>query len=101
MNDNDKPSDTEAGLFEIIETFAPGYHAALAMFATTQREVMVLKLVIVAALVTALSFVVVNATNINSVTSMAGYIAVVLSVGLWRIFRIEGQLKKSLTPHRP
>jgi hypothetical protein len=48
MNDNDKPSDTETGLLEIIETFAPGYHAALAMFATTQREVMVLKLVIVA-----------------------------------------------------
>jgi hypothetical protein len=101
MNDNDKDSGPEVGLFEIIESFAPGYHAALAMFTTTQREVMVLKLVIVGSLVTALSFVAVHAKNINSVTSMAAYIAVVLMIGLWRIFKIEGQLKKSLTQQRP
>jgi hypothetical protein len=94
MNDNDKDSGPEVGLFEIIESFAPGYHAALAMFTTTEREVLVLKLVIVSALFTSLSFVVVHATNFNSVAAMAANVAIALSIGLWRIFKLENQLEQ-------
>jgi hypothetical protein len=94
MNDNDKVSGPEVGLLEIIETFAPGYHATLAMFAATQREVFVLKLVIIGALVTAWSFVMAHATNFDSVTAMAAYVAFALSIGLWRIFKLEDQLEK-------
>jgi hypothetical protein len=94
MNDNDKASGPEVRLFEIIESFAHGYHAALALFTTTEREVLVLKLVIVSALVTAWSFVMAHATNFNSVTAMAANVAIALSFALWRIFKLENQLEK-------
>jgi hypothetical protein len=94
MNDNDKASGPEVGLFEIIESFSPGYHDALAMLTTTEREVLVLKLVIVSAFVTAWSFVMAHASNFNSVTAMAANVAIALSFGLWRIFILEDQLEK-------
>lgn len=100
MNDNDKTFGPRVGLLEIIESFAPGYHAALALFAATQREILVLKLVIIGAFVTAGSFFVVHAKNFDSTTAMAAYVTVALSIGLWRIFTLENQLEKLSTQRR-
>jgi hypothetical protein len=94
MNDNDKAWCPRAGLLEVIESFAPGYHATLALITTTQREVLVLKLVIIGALVTAGSFVIAHARNFDSTTAMAAYVTFALSIGVWRILMLEDQLEK-------
>lgn len=94
MNDNE-PQDTERGLFDILESFAPNYHAALRVLVSAREEVTTVKLSIAAGLTACWTYVIFHASNIDQTTAMAAYVSCALAFGLWRILKLEDQIEKS------
>jgi hypothetical protein len=92
MNDND-PSSPERGVIEIIESFAPGYQNALALFAVANSEILVIKMSLIAALTCSWSYVIIHAANTDKPTAMAAFVAATCAIGLWRLFKIEDRLE--------
>jgi hypothetical protein len=96
MNDND-PEQPERGLLDIIESFAPGYHAALRVVVSARQEVATVKLSIAASLTVCWTYVIFHASNIDQVTAMAACVSCALAIGFWRIMKLEVQMENNAT----
>ncbi|MBN8500341.1 MAG: hypothetical protein J0M19_04220 [Sphingomonadales bacterium] len=94
MNDNG-PQEPEREIFDILESFAPNYQAALSVFVLAREEVTTVKLSIAAGLTACWTYVIFHASNIDQITAMAAYVSCSLAIGLWRILKLEDDMEKA------
>jgi hypothetical protein len=92
MNDNERIPSLGKDIFDIIESFAPGYSDSLRCYESTKIELIRVKISFLFILLACFIYALLRASPINSATFMTIGVTATSVYGLWRVDCLEREI---------